>query len=285
MLPTRYWNEGCSVMLLLLTHTQMDIKRGSGCPHAVASLWMLLWYHIQDHSKGLLALEHRDRGLHYVLHAYYHTVPTNANPPSTSAAPMTLFTRTPTVCLFVRRYGDILEALRPALLLSLTAGQGARGTDAAAAGAATCPPAVPALLIAPFWEVVVVVMVLLLLLLLRRLLLFLLLLAYLGYVVVGVGVSGRAVEGIVAAVIPGLAEHVVGDLQTLVAGAGRFQEGQRLPPALRHLSLQGCCSDHPPLSPPPPAFLSLQPSTTDVQRARSHDLHYTLPLFFFRSEL
>lgn len=263
-------------MLLLLTHTQMDIKRASGCPHAVASLWMLLWHHIQDHSKGLLALEH------HVLHAYYHTVPTNANPPSTPAAPMTLFTITPTVCLFVRRYGDILQALRPALLFSLTAGQGARGTDAAAAGAATCPPAVPALLIAPFWEVVVVVMVLLLLLL-RRLLLLLLLLAYLGYVVVGVGVPGGAVEGIVAAVIPGLAEHVVGDLQTLVAGAGRFQEGQRLPPALRHLSLQGCYSDHPPLPPPPPppAFLSLQPSTTDVQRASSHDLHYTLPLFFF----
>lgn len=63
------------------------------------------------------------------------------------------------------------------------------------------------------------------------------LLADLRYVVVGVGVSGGAVEGIVAAVIPGLAEHVVGYLQALVPGAGRFQERQRLPPALRHLSL------------------------------------------------
>lgn len=272
-------------MLLLLTHTQMDIKRASGCPHAVASLWMLLWHHIQDHSKGLLALEHRNRGLHYVLHAYYHTVPTNAKPPSTPAAPMTLFTITPTVCLFVRRYGDILQALRPALLLSLTAGQGARGTDAAAAGAATCPPAVPALLIAPFWEVVVV-MVLLLLLLLRRLLLLLLLLAYLGYVVVGVGVSGGAVEGIVAAVIPGLAEHIVGDLQTLVAGAGRFQEGQRLPPALRHLSLQGCCSDHPPLPPPhlpSSSLFNLPPQMCSVQAVTICTT--PSPYFFFRSEL
>lgn len=258
-------------MLLPLTHTQMDIKRASGCPHAVASLWMLLWHHIQDHSKGLLALEHRDRGLHSVLHAYYHIVPTNA--------PMTLFTITPTVCLFVRRYGDILQALRPALLLSLTAGQGARGTDAATAGAATCPPAVPALLIAPFWEVVVVMV--LLLLLLRRLLLLLLLLAYLGYVVVGVGVSGGAVEGIVAAVIPGLAEHVVGDLQTLVAGAGRFQEGQRLPPALRHLSLQGCCSDHPPL-PPPTSRLPLS-STFHRGCAACKQSRFALhpPLIFF----
>lgn len=68
-------------------------------------------------------------------------------------------------------------------------------------------------------------------------LLLLVLLAYFSYVVVGVGVSGSAVEGIVAAVIPGLAEHVVGYLQALVPGAGRFQERQRLPPALRHLSL------------------------------------------------
>lgn len=69
------------------------------------------------------------------------------------------------------------------------------------------------------------------------LLLLLILLTYLGYVVIRVGVSGGAVEGIVAAVVPGLAEHVVGYLQALVPGAGRFQERQRLSPALRHLSL------------------------------------------------
>ncbi|TNN63363.1 hypothetical protein EYF80_026465 [Liparis tanakae] len=90
------------------------------------------------------------------------------------------------------------------------------------------------LLIAPFLEVVVVLLLLLLLLLLG---LRLLLLAHLRYVVVGVGVSGGAVKGIVTAVVPGLAEHVVGYLQALVPGAGRFQERQRLPPALRHLSL------------------------------------------------
>lgn len=157
-----------------------------------------------------------------------------------------------TICLFVRRHRDILQSLRPALLLRLTTGQRARGTGSAApAAAASCSPALPALLIAPFLVMVV---------------LRLLLLAYLGYVVVGVGVSGGAVEGIVAAVVPGLAEHVVGYLQALVPGAGRFQERQRLPPALRHLSLWWCCSAPPLVSFFLPLPLRLQ------QRASSHDV-------------
>lgn len=62
------------------------------------------------------------------------------------------------------------------------------------------------------------------------------LIARLGYVVVRVRVSGGAVERVVAAVVSRLAEDVVGYLQALVAGAGRLQEGQRLPAALRHLA-------------------------------------------------
>ena len=143
--------------------------------------------------------------------------------------PMTLFMlwciTSLTVCVFVRRHRDILQTLRPALLLRLAPGQRPRGTGSAA-------PAVAALPVAP-----------LVVLLLRMLLL-----AHFGDVVVGVGVSGGAVEGVVAAVIPGLSEHVVGYLQALVPGPGRLQEGQRLPAALRHLLLSVLM-----LSPLPPS--------------------------------
>lgn len=130
-----------------------------------------------------------------------------------------------TVCLFVRRDRDILQRLRPAFLLRLTPGEGARGPAAPAGRPATRPPAVATILVPAFWMVVVLMVLLLLL-------------ARLGYVVVGVGVPRGAVEGIVATVIPGLAEHVVGYLQALIPGAGRFQERQRLPPALGHLPQQ-----------------------------------------------
>lgn len=116
--------------------------------------------------------------------------------------------------------------------------------------------------------------------LLRCLLLLLILLTYLGYVVIRVGVSGGAVEGIVAAVVPGLAEHVVGYLQALVPGAGRFQERQRLSPALRHLSL---CSDAPLSSPPlslsSTLFLTL--SLPPQWRASGHDLAGAGDVFAF----
>lgn len=111
------------------------------------------------------------------------------------------------------------------------------------------------------------------------LLLLLILLTYLGYVVIRVGVSGGAVEGIVAAVVPGLAEHVVGYLQALVPGAGRFQERQRLSPALRHLSL---CSDAPlssPLSLSSTLFLTL--SLPPQWRASGHDLAGAGDVFAF----
>lgn len=112
------------------------------------------------------------------------------------------------------------------------------------------------------------------------LLLLLILLTYLGYVVIRVGVSGGAVEGIVAAVVPGLAEHVVGYLQALVPGAGRFQERQRLSPALRHLSL---CSDAPLSSPPlslsSTLFLTL--SLPPQWRASGHDLAGAGDVFAF----
>lgn len=121
--------------------------------------------------------------------------------------------------VFVRRYGDILQDVRPALLLCATGRDGARG----AASSTAWTPALPQFLVAP-----------LLVVMLRPLLL---LLARLCDVVVGVRVPGGAVEGVVAAVVPGLAEHVVGYLQALVPGAGRLQQRRRLPPALRHLSV------------------------------------------------
>lgn len=124
-----------------------------------------------------------------------------------------------TMCLVVGRHGDILQGLRPALLLRLRVGQTARRTRAAA------PPG------SPTERSILPASLRMMVLVLR-----LLLLSHLGDAVVGVGVPGGAVEGVVAAVIPGLAEDVVGYLQALIPGAGRFQERQRLPPALRHLS-------------------------------------------------
>lgn len=121
--------------------------------------------------------------------------------------------------LLVRRYGDIVQDLRPALLLCAAGRDGARG----AASSTAWTPALPQFLVAP-----------LLVLMLRLLLL---LLACFCDAVIGVRVPGGAVEGVVAAVVPGLPEHVVGYLQALVPGAGRLQQRQRLPPALRHLSV------------------------------------------------
>lgn len=141
-------------------------------------------------------------------------------------------TRTLTVSVFIRRDRDILQDLRPALLLCPIGTDGARGADSSTA---TWTPALPYFLVAPFLVVM-----------LRLLVLLLLLLSYLCDVVFGVRVPGGAVEGVIAAVVPGLAEHVVGYLQTLVPGAGRLQQGQRLPPALRHLCNDAVCSPLPP---------------------------------------
>ena len=125
-----------------------------------------------------------------------------------------------TMCVFVRRHRDILEGLRPPVLFRLAPGHRAGGTGPPAASPPAAMHAVAAVIVAVRRPVVVV------------------LLSRLGDVVgVRVGVSRGAVEGVVAAVIPRLPEHVVGDLQALVPRAGRFQERQRLPPALRHLSL------------------------------------------------
>ena len=133
--------------------------------------------------------------------------------PETSQAPVL------TVSVFVGRKGDVLQDFRPVLLL------GAAGRDGARRAPPSAPPALPRFLVAP--------------LLVGTLRLLLLLLAGLCEVVVGLRVPGGAVEGVVAAVVPGLAEHVVRYLQALVAGAGRLQQRQRLAAALRHLSVQG----------------------------------------------
>lgn len=205
-------------------HTQVTMKQAC-CPNAKA-FCMLFWHHTEGHRNGLpdektpkedcsmSACLQTKQSLH--AHQPFRLRPWPYSPNRASHL---------TVCLLVRRHCDILQSLRPAVSLCLATRQGARGTGSAAPAASPGSPAVPALLITPFLVVVL------------RLLLLLLLLAHLGYVVVGVWVSGGAVEGIVAAVIPGLAEHVVRNLQTLVPGAGRFQERQCLPPALRHLSL------------------------------------------------